>query len=454
MRPPEESARPLLSATADHHGGVHQLSTGELVLLPDREEFYAALTQRNRGLIDEVEQTTLRRASILVAGCGAIGGSAIDALLRAGSEALTLVDASTYQLSDANREVVRLQDLGRSKAEVIARRAADINPFAQVATYPDNDAGARLAALLGGADIVIDGIEADDAQRVETKFNLHRLARDAAKPVVAGFDVAGTQWAATYDYREGGRRPLDGRVTEADFPGLQPVAFLERMLTAIKMPIEIVPEVERQLRGQALFLPHLGSTAQMFGALVVQIVLDLLMRRPVRPNVVVDIPGLVRPTRENVKVAGRRLAMMYVMHSRLRGLRRSGRLGVFSPLEDETFAGMRDIMEERAWDEGSVIFYQGEPGDAFYVVAEGQVQIERELDELSEPEVIAVLGPGDFFGEQALLSDAPRNATVVAATQCRLLSLSRDAFETYLRESEAAGTRVRAVARERVAPTE
>jgi CRP-like cAMP-binding protein len=350
--------------------------------------------------------------------------------------------------------MMRLQDLDRYKAEVIAQRIADINPFARVHARHDDLSPAAIADLVEGADIVIDGLEADDDEGVSAKFVLHRTAKHATTPVVAGFDIAGTQWTAVYDYRDPARLPLDGRITDSDFPGLQPMEFFERLLGAIKVPIEMVPEVERQMRGQSLFMPHLGYTAQMFGALSVRIVIDVLLRRPVRTNVVVDIPSLVRPTRENVRRAGRRLAMLYMMHSRLRGLRRAGRLGVYSPLEDEAFAGMRDIMEERAWDAGSVIFYEGEPGDAFYVVAEGQVQIERESDERSEPEVIAVLGPGDFFGEQALLSDAPRNATVVAATHCRLLSLSRDAFEMYLRESDAASIRVREIARSRDTPSQ
>ena len=59
-----------------------------------------------------------------------------------------------------------------------------------------------------------------------------------------------------------------------------------------------------------------------------------------------------------------------------------------------------------------------------------------------EPDVIARLGVGQFFGELSLLTDQPRNASVVAATRCKVLSLSQDAFETFLTESATAQQRL------------
>jgi CRP-like cAMP-binding protein len=108
-------------------------------------------------------------------------------------------------------------------------------------------------------------------------------------------------------------------------------------------------------------------------------------------------------------------------------------------------------MEERVWEAGSVIVRQGEPGRDFYVIAEGEVQIELEHDDPEiEPDVIARLGPGEFFGELSLLTDQPRNASVVAASRCRVLSLSRDAFQTYLDESATARQRLAEISVSRI----
>lgn len=81
---------------------------------------------------------------------------------------------------------------------------------------------------------------------------------------------------------------------------------------------------------------------------------------------------------------------------------------------------------ERSYEAGAVIFRQGDPGDSVYVVKHGEVEVLREGFERP----LARLGPGEYFGEMALLTEAPRNATVRAATAVELLRIQHEAFRS------------------------
>ncbi len=77
---------------------------------------------------------------------------------------------------------------------------------------------------------------------------------------------------------------------------------------------------------------------------------------------------------------------------------------------------------------GVDLIREGEPGDALFVILEGEAAIQHEGAELNR------VGPGSYFGELALLDGAPRSATVVAATDVKVAVLGIRMFRTLLRE--------------------
>ena len=79
---------------------------------------------------------------------------------------------------------------------------------------------------------------------------------------------------------------------------------------------------------------------------------------------------------------------------------------------------------------GDYIIKQGDPPSGFYVIEQGEVDIVRTSPEKPEGEVIATLGTGNFFGEQALLSNRPRGASVRARTPVEVVVMGRNVFTT------------------------
>ena len=86
--------------------------------------------------------------------------------------------------------------------------------------------------------------------------------------------------------------------------------------------------------------------------------------------------------------------------------------------------------EEQKYDAGDVVILQGEPGDYFYVIQSGKVKVERTVGEKTTLQ--AELKAGDNFGQDALISDVPRNATVTMMTNGTLMRLSEPDFESLL----------------------
>ncbi len=90
-------------------------------------------------------------------------------------------------------------------------------------------------------------------------------------------------------------------------------------------------------------------------------------------------------------------------------------------------------MERLARRQGDVIIRQGDQGDFFYIVAAGRCLVTREVPS-NKGIKLAELGVGASFGEEALLSDAPRNATVTMLTPGALIRLAKADFNTLLKE--------------------
>ncbi len=98
---------------------------------------------------------------------------------------------------------------------------------------------------------------------------------------------------------------------------------------------------------------------------------------------------------------------------------------LFSDLSGPAFVALAERMALRRVRRDEVVLREGEPGDRFYVVASGRLRVERR-DESGERVRLAELADGSFFGEMALLSGAPRSASVVAAEDGELLEIRAD----------------------------
>lgn len=90
-------------------------------------------------------------------------------------------------------------------------------------------------------------------------------------------------------------------------------------------------------------------------------------------------------------------------------------------------------MQPVSYEPGHVVIKQGDPGDFFYVITEGRCMVTREAPN-QKPVRLAELESGSCFGEEALISESPRNATVTMLTRGQLTRLSKSDFRSLLNE--------------------
>src|SRR5882672_9843983 len=102
---------------------------------------------------------------------------------------------------------------------------------------------------------------------------------------------------------------------------------------------------------------------------------------------------------------------------------------VFSDLSDPDVEALARLCTRRHYPKDTVVFFENEEGDFFFMIIEGRIKVTILGDDGREI-ILSVLGPGDFFGEMALLDNEPRSATAIAAEDTELLSLHRTDFQS------------------------
>jgi MFS family permease len=152
------------------------------------------------------------------------------------------------------------------------------------------------------------------------------------------------------------------------------------------------------------------------GAIVAPLLIDwlgvrsaLIVTGAALPAVTIPAFGLLARIDQTVTVPSAEL-------SRLRSI------AMFAPLPAPTLESLASNLEQVEVPTGETIFRQGDAGDRFYIVDSGEVEIEIDGREAN------VLGPGDSFGEIALLRDIPRTGTARARKETKVYALDREAF--------------------------
>jgi CRP/FNR family transcriptional regulator, cyclic AMP receptor protein len=122
--------------------------------------------------------------------------------------------------------------------------------------------------------------------------------------------------------------------------------------------------------------------------------------------------------------------------------RRSGRLSavdidvvrkapLFAALDDEAARALMESMTSSHLERGDILFREGDQGDRIYVIGEGKIKLGRSSVDGRE-NLLAILGPGEMFGELSLFDPGPRTATATAIAETQLIDLGHEDLDSFL----------------------
>src|SRR6185503_1008906 len=89
---------------------------------------------------------------------------------------------------------------------------------------------------------------------------------------------------------------------------------------------------------------------------------------------------------------------------------------------------------------GTFLFHEGDPGKEMFVLQAGKISISKKVRDVEK--VLATLGPGEFFGEMAIISNKPRNASAEVVEDAKLLVIDPKTFEAMIRGNSEIAVRM------------
>jgi tRNA threonylcarbamoyladenosine dehydratase len=259
------------------------------------EDYYTGLVAGNGGILSTAQQAALSRATVLVAGCGSLGGAVIQPLARMGVRRFLVADPDRYLLANLNRQDAVADDIGRCKAEVAAGRVLAVNPFAYVEAHPEGVTANNVSELTAACQVIIDGIDVTTVPGLRAIVALHETAALRRLPLITGWDLAGTVYTQFFDYRRIAD-PFDGALSAADLDRLTVWELIGRLLPLRRIPADMLAELNANIsRPGGYSVPQVAYTANLAGAIAAYLVAKVLAGEPIRDKISIDIHQAARP---------------------------------------------------------------------------------------------------------------------------------------------------------------
>ncbi len=286
------------------------------------DSFISRYADHEFGFVSPEIQRKVRESPVLFAGSGSVGGNMAMAWVEAGGEHITICDPDEVGIENLAGQRFPYRSIGVNKALARAKILNDINPYCDVVYNSEGITVENVESLVNGCEVVVDGI---DIGALDMIYALHSEAARQKKPVIVGYDLAGTAMLVVYRYDLSDRKPLDGELSDNDIKRFEEVkrrytdgnitkgTFLDFVYEAFAGPIPVMKVPIEYLRSMVEKPESVDITLQdpitpkVLGSLFVETVRRILNGEAVNGCIYLDIPTAIRPKNPNLL---RRLSLM------------------------------------------------------------------------------------------------------------------------------------------------
>jgi hypothetical protein len=266
-------------------------------ILPE-EDFWLVRTNRNHNLINFEEQEKFYNATVGVGGLS-VGSSVVYALvLQGGPKHIKLADMDRLALSNTNRILSGIQNLGVLKVEMAARMVYEINPYTEIELFPEGLTDDNIERFFEGLDVMIDELDSFPIKyriREHCKKNHIPLFQAADNGDNGVMDIERYDLDPNIDFFHGRL----GEVTYDSFLKLDKFG-IGKTITQLVGPENVTERMQQSLleMGKTIVSwPQLGGAALLNGAAVAYGVRKVLNNQPLNASrVLLNMDSMLDPT--------------------------------------------------------------------------------------------------------------------------------------------------------------
>lgn len=279
------------------------------------EDFFHEFTRAAGDFVGIELQEKLRHTKLLVGGCGSIGSPVVTTGVRSGMEDIVFADPDVVEQSNLARQDYTYAQVGINKAEALRQNIKNINPYPEFKAVQEGITDKNVEELVKNSDILFDGI---DIRASDMMYKFHEYAAKYRKPVIVGYDLAGTAMLAVYRYDKKEMPPLNGDISPETMDQFKMVKnaykegrisegqFLDYVnhtlsgaINPFQVPVEQFEQLINKKEGETR-TPQMGTTSRLIGALAIETIKQIISGKEVKDVIAVDLPTAVRKLNPSV----------------------------------------------------------------------------------------------------------------------------------------------------------